>query len=1142
MYLTTFSKQNARIQQLDNIKTSKYLHRIKDNIVSRHFSFLIATAIGFAALLWLSAWVVRPDLSTKPRTYTDEELVAASSLRDNRIFPEDRPKLHVDVDYGEGVQAQWWPKGESPILAELGDEGSLPNVAERVGPEPIVYEPIENIGSYGGTWVRSIPSVDRLRFYMRYELGCGTLLRFSPHVYPAVPHLVRDYEISDDNRVFTFYLRKIRWSDGHPFTADDIMFWWEAWATWQDPVTGDRLGWVPEIVKVRGAEGTIEKIDDHTVRYVFPEPNGIFLEFMTGARGSAFQPMPAHYLRQFHPGFGNPAKIREIQEAYQLPSAVQVFKHMRELDNNPELPTLSPWILRTYRAGGPYTLVRNPFYYAVDTAGNQLPYLDRIVFRVKNPKMVDISVVNGESSIQEGQFNDYTDLMTQQERNGYEVYHWYPAGRSLFAIALNLNRRIEPDKPETALKHQLLNNKQFHHALSLAIDRQAVIDAEQNGFGVPSQISPGEASVYHHEGLSKAFIEYDPTRANALLDDLGLMQRDHDGYRTFTDGTRMSFYLNVNQELGKMGAVQMVVEYWDQVGIRVLPREKSSKLFSTENFAFAPDMSSVADGSSYNAVGGGNFMPQNAWAPWASGWGRWYWNDGLVGSPKADTPGSIAPPVDHPIREVMRLYDLASTVVSPEERQRIYRPALDIAADQLWTISIATPPPALMVVKNGLRNVPRSVVWGFIDGQFLNAAYPDQWYWEKTHYSPGERAEIKRELQVITPRPPLAPIGSGGGVAVQTDVDTEGSWVFAALGKVIAALLVVGLLVIAVKHPYVGRRLLIMIPTLFVISVITFVIIQIPPGNYITFYIQQLQNEGADLAAGEVEEMKEMFFLNDPVYEQYARWMGLKWFVTFEEGDQGLLQGHLGHSMEFRKPVNDIVGDRILLTVLISLGTILFTWLLAVPIGIYSAVRQYSLGDYALTFLGFIGMCVPQFLLALVFIYWSDHYLGIKITGLFSSEYAVQPDWDWGKMVDLMQHIWLPIVVLGMGGTAGMIRVMRANLLDELKKPYVTTARAKGVRPLKLLVKYPVRLALNPFISGIGTLFPLLVSGGAIVAMVLSLPTVGPLMLSSLLSEDMYLAGSMLMVLSALGVFGVLVSDLLLLWLDPRIRFDERAR
>jgi ABC-type dipeptide/oligopeptide/nickel transport system permease component len=230
------------------------------------------------------------------------------------------------------------------------------------------------------------------------------------------------------------------------------------------------------------------------------------------------------------------------------------------------------------------------------------------------------------------------------------------------------------------------------------------------------------------------------------------------------------------------------------------------------------------------------------------------------------------------------------------------------------------------------------------------------------------------------------------------------------------------------------------------------------------------------------------------------------------------------------------VGERLVLTILLSAGTILFTWIVALPIGIYSAVRQYTVSDYALTLIGFIGMCVPEFLLALVLMALAG------VSGLFSPAYDSQPEWTWGKVVDMLQHIWIPIVVLGVGGTAAMIRIMRANLLDELRKPYVVTAMAKGVRPMKLLLKYPVRIAINPFISGIGGLFPRLISGGAIVSMVLSLPMIGPMLLTALLTQDMYLAGSMLVLLSLLGVVGTLISDLLLLWVDPRIRYEGGTR
>ena len=394
------------------------------------------------------------------------------------------------------------------------------------------------------------------------------------------------------------------------------------------------------------------------------------------------------------------------------------------------------------------------------------------------------------------------------------------------------------------------------------------------------------------------------------------------------------------------------------------------------------------------------------------------------------------------------------------------------------------------------------------------------------------------------------------------------------LGKMIRRLVwgivLILLTMAAIRHPYIGRRLLIMVPTLLIISIFVFTIIQLPPGDYLTTMIMELQEAGDDAQAEmeRLEELKEMFHFEDPGWQRYLRWMGVYWFLPdgsekrvqkqsaweaaadtaaevgtpipdrpgwgfFESSNAGLLQGNMGRSMATTQEVNAIVGNRILLTFLISLGTILFTWALAIPIGIFSAVKQYSFADYVFTFVGFIGMCIPSFLLALILMAFAG------VSGLFSAEYAAQPEWTAGKVIDLLAHIWIPIVVLGVTGTASMIRVMRANLLDELKKPYVTTARAKGVRPLRLLFKYPVRMALNPFISSIGGIFPQLVSGGAIVAVVLSLPTVGPLMLNALFNQDMYLAGSMLMVLSLLGIFGTLVSDLLLLWLDPRIRYGK---
>jgi ABC-type dipeptide/oligopeptide/nickel transport system permease component len=333
-----------------------------------------------------------------------------------------------------------------------------------------------------------------------------------------------------------------------------------------------------------------------------------------------------------------------------------------------------------------------------------------------------------------------------------------------------------------------------------------------------------------------------------------------------------------------------------------------------------------------------------------------------------------------------------------------------------------------------------------------------------------------------------------------------------------------------------------MVPTLIIISIISFIIIELPPGDAITSKIMTLEEDGGQVDPRQIEEIKDLFRTEEPAWKRYTWWVGLDWFFSFEGRDEGLLQGNMGRSMIDLQPVNRKVGDRLLFTFLISLGTILFTWAIAFPIGIYSAVRQYSLFDYIFTVVGFIGMCIPGFLLALLLMFASESWLGLNVSGLFSPEYAVQTGWSTGKVLDLLSHLWLPILVQGISGTGGMIRVMRANLLDELKKPYVTTARAKGVRPLKLLFKYPVRIALNPFISGIGGLFPALISGGAIVAIVMSLPTIGPMQLDAVMCQDMYLAGSMLMVLSLLSVLGTLFSDIMLLILDPRIRITGGAK
>ena len=324
------------------------------------------------------------------------------------------------------------------------------------------------------------------------------------------------------------------------------------------------------------------------------------------------------------------------------------------------------------------------------------------------------------------------------------------------------------------------------------------------------------------------------------------------------------------------------------------------------------------------------------------------------------------------------------------------------------------------------------------------------------------------------------------------------------------------------------RRLFWMIPTLVIISIISFAIIQLPPGDYLTSYIAALAESGETVDEEQIEALRMRYALDQPVYVQYFRWIA------------GMLQGDMGMSFEWNRPVTDLIGERILLTTIISIVTLLVTWGIAVPIGIYSAVKQYSIGDYVVTFVGFIGLATPNFLLALVCMYIGYAVFDVSAGGLFSAAYQNAP-WSLAKLWDLFSHIWIPVLVIGTSGTAGMIRVMRGNLLDELRKQYVLTARAKGVHRVKLILKYPVRIALNPMISTIGWVLPSIVSGATITAVVLGLPTTGPLLLRALMNQDMYLAGSMVMMLSLLTVIGTLISDLLLLWLDPRIRYEEQG-
>ena len=324
---------------------------------------------------------------------------------------------------------------------------------------------------------------------------------------------------------------------------------------------------------------------------------------------------------------------------------------------------------------------------------------------------------------------------------------------------------------------------------------------------------------------------------------------------------------------------------------------------------------------------------------------------------------------------------------------------------------------------------------------------------------------------------------------------------------------------------YIIRRLLIMVPTVALIAVLTFVVVELPPGDYASRVAEAMEQRGENVDMEYIQAIRELYRLDDPTFVRFFRWLG------------GFMTGDMGYSIEYRMPVRNVFRDRFPITILLSIASMLFTWAVAFPIGLYSAVRQYSFGDYFWSVVGFIGLSVPNFLLALVLMFYSAKYFGGAIGGLFSKEFE-DAAWSIPKVVNLMKNLAIPVIVIGTASTAGLIRILRANLLDELKRPYVELARAKGLTERRLIVKYPLRIAINPFLSGAGSILPGLISGAVITEIVLDLPAMGPVFLRAIRAEDMQLVSSYMLILAILTVIGTLISDLLLAVADPRIRYE----
>ncbi|CAK8725596.1 ABC-type dipeptide/oligopeptide/nickel transport system, permease component [Candidatus Electrothrix aarhusensis] len=1051
-------------------------------------------------------------------------------LEDQSVDPDHIMRVQVDVDYSEGKNAAWYPKEESPILTSLVEKGELPPVAKRVGEEPLVLKGLHGVSNYGGTMYR-------LNGFPGPRVTPIHLVRFSPQGFPLVPNVAKSWSISKDGRRFTFTLRKgMKWSDGHPFTSADILYWWER-EQCDKSVSPD--GPMSKYLH-RGKPMTVEAPDPQTVVFAFADPYFTFLATLASSAGYYMTQSPRHFLLLYHPELGDQQRIQDVMQRHNLISKRAVYMMVR---NRVERPSIAPWIRRTEQITPPDTMVRNPYYWGVDTEGRQLPYMDRMVATEKSKDMVVISAAQGEVTVQARYLRneDYTLLMRQRQTYGYQLHHWTNGGGSTWAMAFNLNRRVPQGDREAADKAKLLADKRFRQALSLAVDRQTIIQALFGGKGSPHAVGPASTSPFHFSTLQQNYSRFDSAKAEEMLDTIGLTERDPDGFRRFPGGPSLLFDINYCAFTGE-GAGQFIVEDWRQIGIHARMRAQDRSLFYVEKVAGIHDISVWGGyGAYFPLLDLRYYCPLNSESNFAIRNATWYTSGGMFN--KGGTVRGTPLAKEHPLYQALLLNEQIKQAPTFTERRTLFGELLKLTEENVYVLNITTPLPTLAVVKNGVKNVPLKGVYSWPFQSPANLGL-ETWCYAEPKMSAAEIRDITHELSHITPVRPLHGIGvqqpeqpTPSAPAVTTPLSRSAASLIGPLiryGIWLALLLL--LIMLIFRFPFVGHRLLIMIPTLILISIITFVVIELPPGDAISSKIMQMQEAGGDVNQKEIDEMKTLFRIDESAWDRYAWWIGLDWFATHEGKDEGLLQGNMGRSMMDLKPVNDKVGDRLLFTFLISLSTILFTWAVALPIGIYSAVRQYSFFDYLFTVGGFIGMCIPGFLLALLLMFAAESWFGISVSGLFSPEYATQSEWSQGKVMDLLRHIWLPIFVQGVAGTAGMIRVMRANLLDELQKPYVVTARAKGLRPMKLLFKYPIRLAFNPFISGIGNMFPELISGGAIIAIVLSLPTIEPMQLNAVMQQDMYLAGSILMLLSLLSVLGTLFSDIMLIIFDPRIR------
>ena len=601
---------------------------------------------------------------------------------------------------------------EAPMLAELVKAGKLPPVKERISDEPLVVKPVEEIGQYGGTWHRVAVGVGDIGIF-EPRIAYPNLIRWNVTGTEQLPNVATGWEITPDGKSYTFKLRKgIKWSDGEPFTAADIEFWFK------DQVSNTELTpSFPSNLKAGGEPCKFEKVDDYTIRFVFPVTYGLFMTYVASANWYDMTRAPAHYMKQFHASYADAAKLDAMVKERKFEHWRQLYGDRRNYQVNAELPLIWPWIPETLPPTNPSTWVRNPYFWKVDTAGNQLPYIDRISFDVvENSELANMKMVSGEVDMQLRHvlFKNYPLFQQNKDKGNYRILQWTRGYITDSVLAPNCMHK----DPEMA---KYLGDKRFRWALSMGINRDEIIQSVFLGMAEPNQVSPLSTSVHYWKDQAKNLIDYDPDGANKILDELGLDKRDAEGYRLRSDGKRMSI---VFEEAGVFGSWndigQLLTSQWKKIGIELIVLNEARTIMYERKAANEHDMGVWTGSAEFNPLIDPRwFLPVSNESIYAVPAGIWYSSGGKEGTePTGD------------LRKVQELYDQIKDTADTEKQKALFRQILELDKENLWCIGVCTAPPEIVVVKNNFRNVPEQAIsdWHLLTP---GATSPEQYFFKK---------------------------------------------------------------------------------------------------------------------------------------------------------------------------------------------------------------------------------------------------------------------------------------------------------------------------------------------------------------------------------------------------------------------------